>query len=139
MEEFKALVELGSKLVDSNFFDLTQNKKASRTFLEKIIVEEGEISKENEEKAAMIMYLNKIQKQIKRSYKIYMEADKIICGVKEKEKIIRPSDDWLEYFEDLCTKTSNENIQKIWARVLVKEHLDAGSITIMGQLSRQKN
>lgn len=127
VEEIKALAELGSKIIDANFFDLTQDKRNMRDFLNKVILEEGEVSEENLKKAALILEMNKVQKQIKRSCRVYMEADKIICKV--GKSISRPSDEWLEYFEDLCTKASNENIQKMWARILVKEHLDAGSIT----------
>lgn len=129
MEDTKGLIELGNKLIDASLFDLTQDKKNTREFLEKVILEDGEISQENMQKAALILNMNKIQRQLKRSCKVSMEANKIICKVQEKKKVTKPSDEWLEYFEDLCTKATNDNIQKMWARILVKEHLEAGSIT----------
>lgn len=129
MEEIKAIAELGSKVVGSHFFDMTQNKKNTSDFLQKVILEDGEINQENMKKAALMLSMNKIQKMLKRSCKIYMEADSLICQIGKDKRVTRPSDDWLEYFEDLCCKAADETIQKMWARILVKEHLDSGSVT----------
>lgn len=129
MEEIRALAELSNKLIDASFFDLTQNKKDIYEFLKKVILEDGEISQENLQKAALILNINKIERQLKRSCKVYIEAEKIICKVGKERMISKPSEEWLEYFEDLCTKATNDNIQKMWARILVKEHLDIGSVT----------
>lgn len=40
-----------------------------------------------------------------------------------------PTDDWLEYFEDLSSKVSDNTMQEIWARLLTKERCETGSIT----------
>lgn len=54
MEEIKAIAELGSKVVGSHFFDMTQNKKNTSDFLQKVILEDGEINQENMKKAALM-------------------------------------------------------------------------------------
>ena len=36
--------------------------------------------------------------------------------------------DWLEYFLDMSSYTSNDVVQEIWARLLVKEHLQNNSV-----------
>jgi hypothetical protein len=81
-------------------------------------------------KLALLLNMDKIKKYIRNTYKIKIKADAIVVEQKKKGlHISMPDSDWLDYFEDLSKGTSDEIMQDIWARILVKEHAENGSVS----------
>ncbi len=110
------------------YFDLTSRNRKINDFIDEIIIENGELSEEDYEKIGMLMSVHKIKKQAKNKFKIYKKAERIADKSKEK-KIEKPDDDWLAYYDELVSNVSDEQMQEIWARILVREHIENGSIS----------
>lgn len=109
------------------YSDLTANRRAVNEFLRETILEKGEISDADAEKAYMLMTLGEIKRRIRNKVGVRIYADKIIENF-SYHNIHRPSDDWLVYFEELSSRVSNPHMQEIWAKLLVKEHIENGSV-----------
>lgn len=126
-------MDIGDKLLthtDGILSDLSEPKRKTEEFLYSIINEKGQISEEDFKKAALMLNVRKIHRQLKNYYKVLEKSDSIIERTKlPKNQFSTPTDDWLEYFEDLSSKVSDSTMQEIWARLLVKERCETGSIT----------
>jgi hypothetical protein len=115
---------------DGILSDLSEPKRKTEEFLYSIIKDKGQISEEDFKKAALMLNVRKIHRQLKNYYKVLEKSDTLIEKTKLPSKqISSPTDDWLEYFEDLSSKVSDNSMQEIWARILTKERCDTGSIT----------
>ncbi|MBO6155166.1 MAG: DUF2806 domain-containing protein [Lachnospiraceae bacterium] len=97
-------------------------------FIKQTIIEKGELDDSDWEKIAYLTAIGDIRRKAKNIYKTKFKAEKII----EENKIDirnKPDSDLLNYYEDLVSNVSNEDMQEIWARILVKEHMEHGSVT----------
>lgn len=116
--------------VDRLLSDLNEPRKRTEEFLYSIINDKGQISEDDFQKAALMLNVRKIHKQLKNYYKVLEKSNFII---KENQltdsQLSTPTDDWCEYFEELSSKVSDDEMQKIWAMLLTKERCEAGSIT----------
>lgn len=109
---------------------LSGPKRKTEEFLYSVIKENGQISEENFKKAALMLNIRKVHKQLKNYYNVLEKSNSIIeKRNNNSNQISTPEEDWLEYFEDLSSKVSDDTMQEIWARLLVKERIDAGSVT----------
>ncbi len=94
---------------------------------------EGSIKPDDIEIAAMHLLVRKWVKRIKNSNSVIDKANKhfeeLLHGVEYEGPIHKPDEDWLEYFFDLVSKVSNETVQDIWSFLLIREHLENGSIS----------
>lgn len=93
-----------------------------------IIKENGQLTDEDYEKAALILNVRKLRKQLK-NYSNILKKSEISIKKIENVKTSTPDEDWLEYFEELSSKVSNESMQEIWAQLLTKERIASGSIS----------
>lgn len=126
-------MDISNKLLtrtDDILSDLSGPKRKTEEFLYSIINEKGQISEEDFKKASLMLNVRKIERRLKNYYKVLEKSDSII----EKEKlpdsqVSTPSEDWLDYFEDLSSSASDSTMQEIWARLLVRERCKTGSIT----------
>ena len=126
-------MDISDKLLthtDGILSDLSEPKRKTEEFLYSVIKDKGQISEEDFKKAALMLNVRKIHRQLKNYYKVLEKSDTLIEKTKLPSKqISSPTDDWLEYFEDLSSKVSDNTMQEIWARILTKERCDIGSIT----------
>ncbi len=126
-------MDISDKLLthtDGILSDLSEPKRKTEEFLYSVIKDKGQISEEDFKKAALMLNVRKIHRQLKNYYKVLEKSDTLIEKTKLPSKqISSPTDDWLEYFEDLSSKVSDNTMQEIWARILTKERCDTGSIT----------
>lgn len=126
-------MDISDKLLthtDGILSDLSEPKRKTEEFLYSVIKDKGQISEEDFKKAALMLNVRKIHSQLKNYYKVLEKSDTLIEKTKLPSKqISSPTDDWLEYFEDLSSKVSDNTMQEIWARILTKERCDIGSIT----------
>ncbi len=126
----KAL-EIGDKVIEyanDLFSNISRPKKMAEEFLYSTLQTKSYIDEEDFKKLALMLNVRKICKRTKNYYSILEKSDSII----EKSKVSQeytPDVDWLETFEDLSSKVSDDKLQDIWAKLLSKERLDAGSIT----------
>lgn len=97
------------------------------------MVDEGDLSEEKLTKLALIANKEKICREIKNCLKIEKKKREIIFNnnlkLPEIKKTNAYSDDWRSYFDRLCSIVSDEAMQDIWARILVKETIQPGSIS----------
>lgn len=126
-------MDISDKLLthtDGILSDLSEPKRKTEEFLYSIINDKGQISEEDFKKAALMLNVRKIHRRLKNYYKVLEKADSIIEKTKlSSNQLSNPTDDWMEYFEDLSSKVSDSTIQEIWARLLIKERCETGSIT----------
>lgn len=126
-------MDISDKLLtntDRLLSDLSEPKRKTEEFLYSIINAKGQISEEDFKKAALMLNVRKIHRQLKNYYKVLEKSNSIIAKDKlASSQFSNPTDDWLEYFEDLCSKVSDNTMQEIWARLLTKERCETGSIT----------
>lgn len=126
----KAL-EIGDKVIGYTgelLSHISKPQKMAEDFLYSAIQTKGYIDEEDFKKAALMLNVRKICKRTKNYYSILEKSDFIV----EKNKgnqYSTPDIDWLEYFEDLSSKVSDDKLQDVWAKLLSKERLDAGSVT----------
>lgn len=123
------LIKTGSKNTTSFISYLLEPKIESERLLMNIVKEKGYLSDEDIKQAANIRYIRKFAKRYKNYLNVLIKADKISEGIDFNNTSKCPDDDWMEYFEDLSSKFSNEFIQNLWAKILVKEHTQAGSVS----------
>lgn len=126
-------IDIGDKFLthaEGIFSDLSGPKRKTEDFLYSIIDEKGQISEDDFKKAALLLNIRKIHRQLKNYYKVLEKSNSIIEKTKlPNNQLSVPTDDWLEYFEDLSSKVSDDTMQEIWARLLAKERYETGSIT----------
>ncbi len=126
----KAL-EIGDKVIEYTnelLSNISKPKKMAEEFLYSTIQKKGYIDEEDYKKMALMLNVRKICRRTKNYYSILEKSDSIV----EKSKVDQeytPDIDWLETFEDLSSKVSDDKLQDIWAKLLSKERLDTGSIT----------
>lgn len=123
----KELLQEVFKITNDAYFDLTSNRRVIDEYIQNTIIEKGGLADDDWEKIAMLQQINKIKRMAKNKYKIKIKASNLINA--NKESLSNPDDDWLDFYEELCSKVSDDAMQDIWARILVKEHIDKGSIT----------
>lgn len=115
-----ALSSLGS--ISSAF--AARNKKFERgeNYLEKVIIEKGHISKQDEEIAAKLFLIPSSRRKIKNVAKIIKKADSLYESLTSKsEEPHLPDDEWMDYFLDKSSLISNESVQNIWSAILAGE------------------
>ena len=132
-DKWDKAMDISDKVVDHAedlFSYLTDPKRKTEEFLFSIIENKGQISEADFKKAALMLNVRKLHRQLKNYYKVLEKSESVIKKSKISNKpITTPDDDWLEYFEDLSSKVSDNTMQEIWARLLAKERMDTGSIT----------
>ena len=107
--------------------DLSKPQKMAESLLYSAIQQKSCIDEEDFKKAALTLNVRKICRRAKNYYAILKKSDSLI--EKNNNKNTVPDIDWLEIFEDLSSKVSDNSLQDIWASILSKERLEAGSIT----------
>lgn len=97
------------------------------------MVEEENLSDEDFYKLALIANREKLCKEMKNCLKIEKKKREIIFNNSLNIPQVKSNkiyeDDWRAYFDRLCSIVSDEAMQDIWARILVKETLQPGSIS----------
>lgn len=104
-------------------------KKEAKDFLIESIKKEGEITENTLKQVALIYGTRKIIKRAKNYYKILEKADAIIESESKDKSKYEPDEEWMEWFEDLSSRISNEEIQKMWARILAREIIEPNYIS----------
>lgn len=131
--EWDKAIDISDKLfthIDGILSDLSEPKRKTEEFLYSIINNNGQISEEDFKKAALMLNVRKIHRQLRNYYKVLEKSESIIEKTKlPNSHFSTPTDDWLEFFEDLSSKVSDNTMQEIWARLLTKERCETGSIT----------
>lgn len=129
--EWDVIIEASDKIVkhSTNLFTyVTEPRRKADEFLYSIISEKGEINDEDLKKATLMLHVHKLHKRLKNYYKIIQESE-VAIKKDTTAKTTIPNDDWLDYFEEVSSKVSNDTLQKIWARLLTKERLNKGSVS----------
>lgn len=120
--DFKPLSDLGIALLDKIekgtgwiFSTETAKKQGYKNIID-------EISKRADinpiDRAIIISQFNKIKKEHKNRAQIIEKAVKLLEKGDNPEKI---KDDWLIEFFELCKNVSNQELQYVWAKILVNE------------------
>lgn len=84
--------------------------------------------------AAAQLLVRKWIKKIKNNKNIMDKANRQFEDLLKKSnehevKAYRADDDWIDYFMDLTSVVSNEAIQEIFANLLLKEHVEPGTVS----------
>lgn len=120
--DLKPLSDLGIALLDKIekgtgwiFLTETAKKQGYKNIID-------EISKRDDinpiDRAVIISQFNKIKKEHKNRAQIIDKAVKLLEKGDNPEKI---KDDWLIEFFNLCKNVSDEELQYVWAKILVNE------------------
>lgn len=100
----------------------------------KSLLENKELKEDDIDAAAAQLLVRKWVKRIKNNKKIIEKAnrkfDELLKNAsKDQIRVNKINDDWIDYFLDLTSTISNEAIQDIFARLLLKETIDPGTVT----------
>ncbi len=129
--DIKNSIELIKELRETAYPLLRGDQKAYDYLIK--MVEDERISDEDFYKLALIANRDKICKEIKNCLKIEKKKREIIFNNNLKLPDIKTNkpytDDWRAYFDRLCSVVSDDAMQDIWAKILVKESLQPGSIS----------
>lgn len=124
-------IDLIKNLTDISCQEMKKNEPTYDFFIE--MVKDGDLSEDKLTKLALIANKEKICKEIKNCLKIEKKKREILfcnnINLPEIQKVDSYLDDWRSYFDRLCSIVSDEAMQDIWARILVKETLQPGSIS----------
>lgn len=131
--EWDKVFDMGDKLLahsDGLLSDLSDPRRKTEEFLYSVIKDKGQISEEDFQKAALMLNVRKIHRRLRNYYKILEKSDSMMKAAELPHiQYSDPTDEWLEYFEDLASKVSDNTVQEIWARLLLKERCEMGSVT----------
>ena len=135
LEEIKFGLETADKLAGKGqgvFNQLRKPYQRGEEILTKAIYENGEITSDDIQAVAMQFMVKKFVKKIKNYDSIITKAERqfedLLKQTSEKIPLSTPDDDWIEYFFDMSSRVSNKTVQEIWARILLQEHIENGSI-----------
>lgn len=97
------------------------------------MVQDGNLTEEDFYKLALIANKEKICREVKNCLTIEKKKREIIFNNKFKLPKMKNTnsyaDDWRAYFDRLCSTVSDEAMQDIWAKILVKETIQPGSVS----------
>lgn len=111
-----------SKMLEKRYLP----EQKANEFLSKQAVNNGCITDDDIEKAALIYGSYKLKKQYINVYKVKKKAD---CLIQDKkiEDSISIDEDWFAVFEEYVTKISDDAILDMWAAILAGEVLRNGT------------
>ena len=117
------------------FSYIIEPRKKSEEYLVDVIKKNGKLEISDVEAATLILLARKWTKRIKNNKEIIKKANrqfdellKQMGKTSTNTQAMNVDSDWLEYFLDMSSYTSNDVVQEIWARLLVKEHLENNSV-----------
>lgn len=120
------------KEVSSLANQIKSHNQATYDFFIKM-VEDGKLNEEDFYKLALIANKEKICREVKNCLTIEKKKREIIFNNKLKLPAIKNTnsytEDWRAYFDRLCSVVSDEDMQDIWAKILVKETVQPGSVS----------
>ena len=120
------------KGVSSLANQIKSHNQATYDFFIKM-VEDGKLNEEDFYKLALIANKEKICREVKNCLTIEKKKREIIFNNKFKLPAIKNTnsytEDWRAYFDRLCSVVSDEDMQDIWAKILVKETVQPGSVS----------
>lgn len=132
ISDISELLSVGKNSLDIiSLLDSKENIEA-RDYLIKLI-EDNKLDEAEAYKIAMIANSGKIVKKLKNMLKIHQKRDKLLLDNNislemNQEKSLEQSD-WQDYFDELCSNVSSEDMQNIWSKILAKETVAPGSIS----------
>lgn len=133
--EIKSGIEVAGKVVDKGkgiFNYMRIPYQAGEDILTKVISENGKITENDIQAVAMQFMVKKFVKKIKNYDNIITKAEKqfdiLLEQATEKISLHTPDEEWIEYFFDMSSRVSNETVQKVWARILLQEHVKNGGV-----------
>lgn len=124
-------VEIGDKVISYTselISNISKPKKMAEDFLYFTIQTKGYIDEEDFKKVALMLNVRRICRRAKKYFSILEKSDYIVEKSMASQDTT-PDIDWLETFEDLSSKVSDDKLQDIWAKILSKERLEVGSVT----------
>lgn len=133
LKEIKGLVETTINEGRGVFSYLREPYEKAEEIISKGVRKSEGLTSDDIYAAANQLLVRKYIKKIKNYDKIIDKAERqfdiLLQKASEEEVSMNiPDDDWLEYFFDLSSRVSNENVQEIWAHLLLQEHFQNGSI-----------
>lgn len=134
LEEIKFGFETADKLAGKGqglFEKLRKPYQQGEEILTKAI-ENGGITSADIEAVAMQFMVKKFVKKIKNYDSIITKTerqfDELLEQTSENFSLCTPDEEWIEYFFDMSSRVSNKTVQEIWARILLQEHIENGSV-----------
>lgn len=136
LDKIKIASDIGTDIIEQSkgiFSYLFDSYIISVDYLHKAIDDHGSINDEDIEAAINHLMVKKYIKKIKNNKKIIQKAEKqfdllIQKNMDLKCKKQKIDSEWLEYFFDMSSRVENEQVQEIWARLLLKEQLEPGAV-----------
>lgn len=136
LDRIEKISDIGTDIIEQSkgiFSYLFDSYIISVDCLHKAIDDHGSINDEDIEVAVNHLMVKKYIKRIKNNKKIIQKAEKqfdllIQNNIDQTYKKKKIDNEWLEYFFDMSSRVENEQVQEIWARLLLKEQLEPGAV-----------
>lgn len=132
-------IEVADKLIQHSkgiFSYLRLPRTNAENLLTTALRENGTIQSSDLEAAATQFLIRKFVKRLKNYDEIIDKAERNFEELLKEAaatddplpKCKKVNEDWLEYFYDMSSRVSDDIVQEIWARLLVKEHIQPGCV-----------
>ena len=126
--------ELAVEKTTDFFAYLREPTTKAEEILCKSLLENKELKEEDIDAASAQLLVRKWVKRIKNNKKIIEKANKkfdelVKNASKEQISVNKINDDWIDYYLDLTSTISNEAIQDIFSRLLLRETIAPGTVT----------